>query len=295
MNDQGLNVIRTDFSVSDRDYGVEIFLRDCESATDVPSLDFSDKASSTPGFVDVRVDAIVNPADLEASVGVWENNDDRSSFQFCLSTYLRSNGGDVVVRRNDVFRVGVNDLVGGFFVDTVEITPRPEADTHDDEITLTNGGAKIDAYECDPATMDRIVAPEAHEVTDIVHVCLSATETGALFVDEVVDLTAKGFVAFDYVVDGVVPNGKEDLSTSACTNGVCLASVQLVEALFLSDDVETLSITGTVRLTVGGGRVGGVGEAQGSYDVSIELEKPCRDERRNKLTEYVAKMLESGF
>lgn len=248
----------------------------------MPSVSFSDSASSDKGFIDIDVDLTVNQV-------AFENALDNGLFRFCLSTFLLSNGDREVVRNNDIFTIVTSDLAG-FSLGNIAVSSPGE--TEHNGLSLMFGG-KIDAYECDPGTKDPIVEPQPHGQFDKVHICLKETAMDEFAVSEIESLTVEGFVNFNYVVGGAVPHESEELVTSSCADGVCLASVQLINEFFVSDNVESVTITGSVRLEIKNNVRGGKQEAEGTYALSVGLDRPCREER--SVVPKLTKLLLNGL
>jgi len=247
MNDEDEHVLIIQYKASNRVYGVEMFEKDCYTKSSVPSLGLADSRSSTIGFINIHVNITLRQSDIEAS-SIWESSSsENGSFSFCLSTFL-INGEDIVVSESTIFEVAIVNIIN-FNIGGIN-TYLPEPANVNNDFNIAYDGA-IKAYECDPVTMNELSNPPNHGPYDILHICVEETSSDDLVISSFFSLNLKlvgGFATFNAIVNSGVPAEYENLALQKCTNGKCVASVQLIEEFFTNNEVKEIQVTGSVKI-----------------------------------------------
>lgn len=245
-NEAGETVIEVLYESSDRNYDVRVFEEDCETSTDVFFLNDVKRDSNKQGFIFVDVDLTFDQTKLEDSP-LW---DDRSkSFSFCLSKslYVNSNLTDEnrVTRRDTMFRVSVDNQasfdISGILVEEDEID--------EEELSVVYSG-KVNAFQCDENSYERVEGGQVLGPFDTLNVCVEEYAEADVAVSGIADLTItqEGTgISFLALQNGSTKEEFEDLVSTKCnSNGVCMARVQLINAFF--QDTRSLNVVGAVTL-----------------------------------------------
>jgi len=280
-DDNGRPVISIQYYASNRSYGVDVFEEDCVTKSSVPSLDYSHSESSTKGFIDIYAKLTLVQADIESSP-IWESTSSFGGFvNFCVSAFLyMPEGNEIAFRSKLIFKVGINKLAE-FDVENISTLASDTITPVNDAFYVEYGGT-VDAYECDPATMERIT-PSAHGPSDLLNVCVEETSSDNLEVVVLQSLTLKAFISMEAIVDGDIPQPYEDIVLKKCEDGKCLAQIHLIQELFTSGDASELNVVGSVLLepmSDGNLRMGNaeVSSKRGfSISIALDADKPCRD------------------
>lgn len=287
-NDEDYPVLSIQYNASNRNYGVKVFEKDCQTVSSVPLIGFSDSRSSSAGFIDINVNITLNQIDIEAS-NIWETSSEGGSFSFCLSTYLISGADKIVTRENRIFEVAITNIINFSIGGVNTYIPNP---TVDQDFNITYAG-EVKAYECDPVTMDQLTNPPSHGPYDTLNICVKEISNDDLVIGSFFSLTVKqvgGFLSLDKILNGEVQPEYEDLVLSKCVNGICLVSVQLLSEFFVNDEVKEIQVLGSVRVesknlrdSLPADNKAGE-EVQGPFSMFVELDKPSCGDRGNILT-----------
>jgi len=288
-------VLAIQYNASNREYGVKVFEKDCKTDSSVPLLDFSDSRSSTTGFINIHVNLTLVPADIEVS-NIWEpsTSSEAGSISFCLSTFLLS-AEKKVVQESIIFNLAIDNILE-FNIGGIN-TFLPNQPVNND-FNITYGG-KVDAYECDPDTMDQLSNPSNHGPYDILHICVEETSNDDVVITSFFSLTVNqvgGYLSFDAIVNGEVQPEYEELAIQKCMNGKCMVSVQLLNEFFVNDEVKELQVVGSVivkfeqnsdsfRVYKEAGE-----EADGSFSMFVELDRSSCDGKGKLLTSLLTRL-----
>jgi len=278
-NNQGQPVISLSYNASNRDFEVAVFEDDCTTTSPVPGLDFAGSASSTSGFINIDVNITLVQGDLENSP-VWEDTSNTTgSLSFCVSTFLYVNETKIVSREDIIFKVDFDNKLD-FTVEGIS-TSHSEPTINDSFEVAYNG--QVNAYECDPSTMEQLSSPPSHGPYDLLNICVEEVSSEEFVVSSIFDFKIKlvgTLTIFEAIVNGEVPADYEDLAYQKCENKKCMATVVLLNDFFTGDDANELQVTGTVVLKPDQNVREGKAEEQyasGGFSVTLGLDKPCRD------------------
>lgn len=241
-NDEGKPTINILYESSYRDYQVEVFAGDCESATDVFSVSEKDIDSNREGYMNVDVTLSFDQDELEKSP-LWDENG--RLFLFCVSKSLLT--GDIIVtQRNTIIQMSL-DNQGDFSVNGIAVEGE---DVLQENHSMTYTGT-VTAFQCDENSYERVDGDTFLGPFDVLNVCVKVDEaesdvvvSGILNLNITQDITGVSFVALK---NGETEDNLKDLVSTKCNGaGICMARVQLINAFF--SDLQSLNVGGVATL-----------------------------------------------
>jgi len=208
----------------------------------------------------VDIDAII-ASDLYTGNGIT------GFVTFCVEASLWSSVNKVVAHET-VFTADV-DAVEGFFT-LQDVSLYEDNPTEINNIDLGYEGQVL-VYQCDPISLVDIGQPSPLSAGNELTVCVENNVTSAV-VTSILEMTlvqSSGGLNFEYgvITNGEVVSSNAALIESECDNGICYASIVLIDAFF-QDGTTTLDVIGEALL--GSGKE----EDANPFSLSVDL-KSC--------------------
>jgi len=277
---QGIYNLRTSYVIDDRNYDVELFKLDCETApTGIDNFPLIWKQATeikvSDGDVreiELELEWTYNQTLVESS-DIWTANKTGGYSEFCIkvNNYLPEEDGGTDAFYREIqflevrYKIEVDSLTD--FNTTVDVFRIEATDGNADGTEFINYEEVIDVYQCTD-TFETITSPVALTQGDFLQLCVTTVADSKFGVHSIkeLDVSQEDSTPDLYpYIDGFVssPIAFTECIDSNTTAAVCRAKMQLVSVWFDLENPDDLFANGTVKLDYVGRRL--------SVDVPVSI------------------------
>jgi len=254
------------YDARDATHEVKVYEADC--ATEVSGVFPITTYKTTPvaGEMELTVSLGIDIDAIKSSPFYTDNNDGTGIVDFCVEASLWS-GTNKVVAHKTVYAASLTEVEGFFTLQ--DVTLFEDNPTEIDDIDIGYSGQVL-VYQCNPDTLVEISQPTPLSAGEELTVCVE-NEDASTVVSAILEMDLSqisGGVTFDFgvITGGQVVSSNEALIDSGCINGICYASIVLIDAFFQDGTTTFLDVIGEALL--GSGKE----EAENPFSLSVDLE-----------------------
>lgn len=283
-NSDSVPMLKIEYVISNRDYDIAILNSDCETNIvdpfDMNIIEYHE--SQMTESLNVEVGLTLNEELIKDSE-IWASTNAGGSFTFCLTTslYADEEKNEVVRKKSAIFIVDVNNEAEFELSELGVTTVDPEV-FNDIEIDLQ---VMIDAYQCDPKTLERYVVDPILGPFDVLNVCIEETSNkkyGLSITDfELTQVHQAHSIRFAAIVDDEIPEKFHDLVEKKCDEELCLVQIVLIDSFF--DELIPIQVNGgvLVKSIRSSHRERGAfkdeAKSNSAFTMNVDLYKPCEE------------------
>jgi len=245
----GVQKFITDFSISDREYTIQIFKDDCATqSSGLPLVNTTDTKAN--GVNALEATFMYNQSTIQSS-NLWTSNAIGGEANFCMKLSLYSNdpsnSGILFNFLEAIYKIEV-DLTTGFST-AVDIVRTVAGDGGLETIDIDEN---ITVYQCDDS-FNELTSPAAPLLTqgDFLQICVETKDNSAFEVGSIKDVSVSqnGTKNFDYVSSFVESYwAKSSCMSINTTAAKCKVKMQLLGDYFTDADPYDLTVTGFVKM-----------------------------------------------
>lgn len=242
-------VVATPFNISNRDFGGEVFQRDCRTPfSDPDAIKVSNEFTVDglgDGFKEVEIEVSANHTAVVAmDNSPWVDLGLGGYFDFCLVTSLYFMGD--VVHFLETQQNVTMDYSGYFNVTDIN-ADRTDATDEDLE---TNFNEYISAYLCD-SDLTELDEDAIFTQGDFFKVCVTSKNTDLVLINDIESVTVSqpegGGDSFTYIENGT-PVSNEIAVDPVCEDNVCHTGLQLLARFFVEENPKDLTVGGELDI-----------------------------------------------